>query len=118
MNPRSYTYFAIGSAPHTSVDALTSTLDQIVPVFLREVSTLKRAIHYDPWFKLPWLMEYFKDAEFSEFADGWRFVRDDLEVILFPRKFKHYGQHSDPQDDWIVESLVAQSIEQKTLFVL
>ena len=118
MNPRSYTYFAIGSAPHTSLRDMNSTLDQIVPVFLREVSTPKRAIHYDPWFKLPWLIEYFKDYQFSEFADGWRFVRDDLEVILFPRKFKHYGQHSDPQDDWIVESLVAQSIEQKTLFVL
>ena len=117
-NPRPFTYFAIGSAPHTSVGDLTPKWDQIVPVFLREVSTPKRAIHYDPWFKLPWLMEYFKDAEFSEFADGWRFVRDDLEVILFPKEFKHYGQYSDPRDDWIVETLVAQSLEQKTLFVL
>ena len=117
-SPRPFTYFAIGSAPHDSVDALTPKWDQIVPVFLREVSTPKRAIHYDPWFKLPWLMEYFKDAEFSEFADGWRFVRGDLEVILFPKEFKHYGQYSDPRDDWIVETLVAQSLEQKTLFVL
>jgi hypothetical protein len=117
-NPRPYTYFAIGSAPHTDIHNLTPAWDQIVPVFLKEVSGSKRAIHYDPWFKLPWLMEYFKDAEFSEFADGWRFVSADLEVLIFPKEFKHCGQYSERRDDWIVEGLISQSLEEKTLFVL
>ena len=117
-NPRRYTYFAIGSAPHHSVSSMTPKWDQIVPVFLKEVKSPKRAIHYDPSFKLPWLMEYFKDAKFTEFADGWRFVLGNLEVILFPKEFKHCGQYNEVKDDWIVESLVRQSLEEKTLFVL
>jgi hypothetical protein len=117
-NPRAFTYFAIGSAPYHPVEELSLASDQIVPVFLRDIEAPARAIHFDPLFKLLWLRDYFKDAEFSEFADGWRFVRGDLEVIVFPKSFEHFGRYCEIQDDWIVEDLISQSLREKTLFVL
>ena len=115
-NPRPYTYFGIGSAPHHTVDALTPAWNQVVPLFVTEVKKEVRIIHYDPYFRLPWLTEYFEktypNLVFSKFEDGWLWQSDTLEIIVFPKQF-----HRD-EESWIVESLINQCLLGDFQFVL
>ena len=115
-NPRSYTYFGIGSAPHHTVEDLTPLWNQVVPVFVTEVKKPVRIIHYDPYFRLPWLTEYFEKRYptlvFSTFEDGWLWQSNALQIIVFPKQFHR------AEDNWIVEGLINQCLLGNLQFVL
>lgn len=89
--PRDYTYLGIGSCPH-SVE-LPDSLDQIYPVFVREMSEFKtiRCILLDPSFTEKVADAYVvrRGLSKSPFLSGWRYTSPHLELVFLPEEFHH-----------------------------
>jgi hypothetical protein len=93
--PREYTYFGIGSCPHSSVADLGDKNDQLYPLFVRDMAEFKsiRCILMDPAFTEKVMDDYFalKGMTFQKrpFVTGWMYSSPRLDFIVLPERFNH-----------------------------
>jgi hypothetical protein len=127
--PADYTYFAVGSCPHTWGNNLTPQLDQLLPTFFQEQvqqsSKSFRAIHIDPAFSLyaQDLQAYFLEREFEELEmkpispclQFWKSKTSNLEIILLAEKFHHPEKESPGNDEWILEAICESIVQNETM---
>lgn len=124
-NPVDFTYFAIGSCPHTWGSELTEKLDQLLPKFVREEiyvnpENLFRAIHFDPAFaRYPEELEtYFKEMTFEQSEETslpcfqlWRSNHYFAEIILLIEPFDHPSAIYPGNSEWILEQFVKEIVK-------
>ena len=124
QNPVGYTYFAIGSCPHSWGADLEAKYDQLMPVFFQEqIQTFPgtfRAIHYDPAFsRYPEeLTDYFQKRGFELVElpplpcfQCWRSKSNPIEIILLSQDFHHPQKLYPGNDEWILEILCEQIVQ-------
>jgi len=123
--PRDMTYFAIGSAPHMTVDQIAKSRkwDQIIPEFMVDIINRTdktiRIIHFDPEFsrKDEFLNQYFNRYQKATFnltfnldtSDGlnvWKTDDHRIEVFIIAKPFNHLTRHhgnEEVHDDFLHE---------------
>ncbi len=116
-NPVKYTYFAIGSCPHSWGADLTLSRDQLLPAFLRTWMTEHpretfRCIHFDPAFSKyeEEIQAYFSELDFyrveSATTSVWRSNSYSIEILLCAEMFHHPSPVYPGNDEWVLETLV------------
>jgi hypothetical protein len=85
--PNDNTYLAIGSAPHVSLEKYTDKMNQLYPLFIRELGGQWTMIHIDPEFGRPEQQEfadsYFKSMGFIK-QGQYRYRSSTVDAILIP----------------------------------
>ena len=115
--PREYTYFGIGSCPHSPIAELGDKWDQLYPLFVRDVVEFKtvRCILMDPGFTDKLLDEYFAlkgmILEKRPFLSGWMYSSPRLDFIVLPERFNH--------DNYaLMESLILRVLQKELQLVI
>jgi len=123
---KQYTYIGIGSAINCSLEQLNEKNDQIVPVFIRNLLAEKKSvfsIHFDPFFKLDVMKEYFKERhpimEFKDLGFASLFSCVGHTVLICPKAFEHKQIDSDVgSDDLFLLELIRHSIASESKMIL
>ena len=137
-NPREYTYFAIGSAPHLTIDKLDERWDQVIPKFVLDIldntDLTVRLINIDPQFGSEnikqlmvdyhnsgkWKTTYKLDFEYDN-SDGmqiWRTKDHRVESIIIAAPFDHLNRWNEKTNDWFIEKLVESTIRNNNKLVV
>ncbi len=123
--PVKYTYFAIGSCPHSWGEELTESRDQLFPTFFRDwvaqhPEETFRCIHFDPCFskQTEELSDYFMrlniypvESPPLENVSFWRSSTHSVEILLSSEMFHHPSAVYPGNDEWFLESLVDQVLQ-------
>jgi hypothetical protein len=129
VNPREYTYVAIGSCPHQPLDKLDDRWDQIIPKFVQDIldntDETVRLISIDPAFeqKMDFMMAYHKSGKWQtkyaldfeyDGSDGmhiWRTKDHRVESIIICDNFHHKNRWNDMNNDKFFDRLVDSTIK-------
>lgn len=123
---KQYTYVGIGSAINCSLDQLNEKNDQIVPVFIRNLLAEKKSvfsIHFDPFFRLDVMKEYFKERylkmEFNDLGFAWLFFCVGHTVLICPKAFEHKQIDRDVgSDDLFLSALISKTLHSDSKMIL
>jgi hypothetical protein len=123
---KKYTYIGIGSAINCSLEQLNEKNDQIVPVFIRNLLAEKKSvfsIHFDPFFKLDVMKEYFKERhsmmEFKDLGFAWLWSCVGHTILICPKAFEHKQiDHDVGSDDLFLMELISHSIASNKKMIL
>ena len=123
---KQYTYVGIGSAINCLLEQLNERNDQIVPVFIRNLLAEKKSvfsIHFDPFFRLDVMKEYFKERhsmmEFKDLGFAWLFSCIGHTVLICPKAFEHKQIDCDVgSDDLFLMELIRHCIASNSKMIL
>ena len=127
---KKYTYIGIGSAINCSLEQLNEKNDQIVPIFIRNLLAEKKSvfsIHFDPFFKLDIMKEYFKERhsmmEFKDLGFAWLWSNTQgpggHTVLICPKAFEHKQIDRDVgSDDLFLMELISHCIASNKKMIL
>ena len=123
---KQYTYVGIGSAINCSLDQLNEKNDQIVPVFIRNLLAEKKSvfsIHFDPFFRLDIMQEYFKERypkmEFKDLGFAWLFFCFGHTILICPKVFEHKQIDRDVgSDDLFLSALISKTLQSDLKMIL
>ena len=128
----SFVYVGIGSCPHAKTLAeYTDSWNQILPVFLRDILTLRnqpiRILHFDPAFgyhkdRVDFVKEYFDSTDLALVHDPTTntWSNERISIMLSDKAFTHTDQHtpSEKSDDWFLEELATHCISVDTKLIV
>jgi hypothetical protein len=123
---KQYTYVGIGSAINCSLEQLNEKNDQIVPVFIRNLLAEKNSvfsIHFDPFFRLDVMKEYFKERfpkmDFKDLGFAWLFFCFGHTILICPKAFEHKQIDIDVgSDDLFLSALISKTLQSDSRMIL
>jgi hypothetical protein len=85
---KEYTYIGIGSASHTPLEKYDDRVNQIFPLFVRELGGSWTIIHVDPYFEKPehqaFLDSYLKSMGFLK-RGPYKYETNNIDILFYPK---------------------------------
>ena len=121
-----YTYVGIGSSINCLLEQLNEGNDQIVPVFIKGLLAEGKSIfsiHFDPFFRLDVMKDYFKERypkmEFKDLGFAWLFSCVGHTVLICPKAFEHKQIDRDVgSDDLFLSALISKTLQSDSRMIL